>query len=429
MSAHIRYAYLKGRTWLYRRNYPKDVAAVLGTQALKQSLKTGDRNKARVRAAELNAHYETTVSQVRSKTQEVLLRQPDWENHSGDVLERLRAALVQSEGGLSPKRYSKPKPEKALSVAESARAYLKKRQRQLRPGGFKSVRYSVELFASRYGDRSLKSLIRDDGRAFLEAIAQLSPHLGKSPDTRHKSLEWSLEWSKESDLRITARTQRRIWSQVNHWLDWVVYDGLLEANPFKTVRFERKVRPNPYEVPSDDEVRWLLARKDPMIHRVLLICLLSGMRAGEAVGLEAEDLVPKGKAGLFFHVRPNERRLLKTEAAEREVPVHPELEPVLTELPRQGPLFPRLTVNDVTKRFAVLRDKTGLDRSGLVFHSTRKWFVTQCERSGVPEHFTASLVGHQSARSENGLTYGIYSAGISDDQKREIVDQIRLPES
>jgi integrase len=65
---------------------------------------------------------------------------------------------------------------------------------------------------------------------------------------------------------------------------------------------------------------------------------------------------------------------------------------------------------------------------GTVFHSTRKWFITQCERTGVPEHFTASLVGHQSARSENKLTYGLYSAGISDTQKREIIDQVRLPQ-
>jgi integrase len=84
-------------------------------------------------------------------------------------------------------------------------------------------------------------------------------------------------------------------------------------------------------------------------------------------------------------------------------------------------------VQAVTKRFAQLRKRLGLERPGLVFHSTRKWFITQCERTGVPEHFTASLVGHKSARSENGITYGIYSAGISDDQKRSIIDQIRLP--
>jgi hypothetical protein len=56
------------------------------------------------------------------------------------------------------------------------------------------------------------------------------------------------------------------------------------------------------------------------------------------------------------------------------------------------------------------------------------WFTTRCERAGVPEHFTASLVGHQTARSANRLTYGLYSAGITDIQKREIIDQIRLPE-
>ncbi|MEP1929221.1 MAG: hypothetical protein ABJJ34_18795, partial [Marinobacter sp.] len=111
----------------------------------------------------------------------------------------------------------------------------------------------------------------------------------------------------------------------------------------------------------------------------------------------------------------------------RLVPLHSELEGVLDRLPAEGPLFPHLTVNQVTKAFTGLREKLGLGRPGLVFHSTRKWFITQCERTGVPEHFTASLVGHQSARSENQLTYSIYSAGISDEQKRGIIDQIRLP--
>ena len=65
-SAPIRYAYLKGQTWLYRRNYPKEVAAVLGHQALKQSLKTSDAKVARQRAAEVNVRYEGTVQQVLS---------------------------------------------------------------------------------------------------------------------------------------------------------------------------------------------------------------------------------------------------------------------------------------------------------------------------------------------------------------------------
>ena len=106
---------------------------------------------------------------------------------------------------------------------------------------------------------------------------------------------------------------------------------------------------------------------------------------------------------------------------------HGVLEQLLyTALPSQGRLFPTTTVDEVVKRYAFLRRHIP-ELRGSVFHSTLKWFITQCERTGTPEHFTASIVGHQSARSENKLTYGLYSAGISDAQKRGIIDRVRLP--
>ncbi|WP_299794541.1 DUF6538 domain-containing protein [uncultured Marivita sp.] len=428
-SATIRYAYLKGQTWLYRRNYPKEVAAIVGQQALKQSLKTSDAKVARQRAAEVNARYEDTVQQVLSGAlslpQSATLADAstsEWATPSELALSRLRAILQHSE----PVRYQ-VQERRSVAVHKAVRRYLLLRQRDLRPGGFKSVRYSLELFQSKYGDLTLKDLTRDHGKEFLSLIVLLSPYLGKSRNSQGLSLDASVYWSKTSTKRITGRTQRRIWSQVKHWLDWCVYEGELETNPFTSVRFEAKVKQKPYAVPTEKEVRTLLGQQDPVIGRVMLVCLLSGMRAGEAAGLLREDIVAKGNLGAFFHVRPNALRLLKTEAAERLVPVHANLDAVLSSLPSSGPLFPHLKVNDITKRFAVLREKLDIDRPGLVFHGTRKWFITQCERTGVPEHFTASLVGHKSARSENGITYSIYSAGISDEQKRDIVDQIRLP--
>ena len=172
----------------------------------------------------------------------------------------------------------------------------------------------------------------------------------------------------------------------------------------------------------------MLATKDRVLHNALLFGLLTGMRSGELCGLMAEDITAKGNLGRFVMVRPNKIRLLKSKAAEREVPLHPALEQLLdTSLPTSGRLFPNLNVDRVVKRYAKLR-LIHPDLNGTVFHSTRKWFITQCERTGVPEHFTATLVGHHSARSANKLTYGLYSAGISDAQKREIVDGIRLPD-
>lgn len=426
MSARIRYAYLKGQTWLYRRNYPKDVAALLGQQALKQSLKTGDVKLARQRAAEVNVRYDAIVEGAISGATKLPTLNADageWSRPTEAALVKLRTALQRVE----PAHYA-ANTRPSQTVDKAIRSHLLRRQRELRPGGFKSVRYSLELFQSKFGNLTLVEISREEGRLFLTLISGLSPNIGKSERTRGLSLDASVAWSRNSNTRISGRTQRRIWSQVNHWLDWCVYEGELESNSFSSVRFEAKVLPRPYAVPTDAEVLKWLTWRDPLIDKVLLTCLLSGMRAGEAAGLLRGDLVEKRKLGWFFHVRPNRLRLLKTDAAERMVPVHPALLPILEALPCEGPLFPNLTVNEVTKRFAMMREKLELQRPGLVFHSTRKWFITQCERTGVPEHFTASIVGHKSARSENGITYGIYSAGISDEQKRQIVDQVRLPE-
>jgi hypothetical protein len=108
------------------------------------------------------------------------------------------------------------------------------------------------------------------------------------------------------------------------------------------------------------------------------------------------------------------------------VPLHAITERLLdTVLPRSGRLFPHLTVDRVVKRYAHLR-RLHPELRGTVFHSTRKWFITQCEHR-VLEHFTATLAGHHSARFVNKLTYGLYSAGISDAQKRETVEVVRLP--
>lgn len=435
MSAQIKYAYLKDRTWLYRRNFPRDVALVIGQQAMKQSLKTGDVQTARVRAAQLNAEYETLVVKVREGTQEVLSLpnggQPDaqWQRDSEAALAHLRDTLGRS-GGLSVSNsFARATKKPAPTVGKLGEQYLRKRSRELRPGGFKSVRYSVELFLSKYGHRDIRSMTRQDGKEFLGLISNLSPYVGKSELTRGLGLEQAIEFSTRSNFRIKARTQKRIWEQVSRFMDWAVYEGHLEQNPFKTVLFGQKVKQSPYAVLTDEEVKVLLGTRDRVLAPVMLTCLLTGMRAGEATGLLREDLVYKGKLGLFFHVRPNHLRDLKTDAANRLIPVHPHLVRVIDALPSAGPLFPDLKVDHLTKRFARVREKLDLARPGLVFHSTRKWFITQCERSGVPEHFTASLVGHKSARSENGITYGIYSAGISDEQKRGIVDQIRLPVS
>jgi integrase len=215
---------------------------------------------------------------------------------------------------------------------------------------------------------------------------------------------------------------------MSQFLDWCVGEGELQTNPWAALKVKDRPEVQPHGMLTDAQVRILLSAKDRVLHSALLFGLLTGMRSGEICGLMAEDVTAKDNLGRFISIRPNRVRLLKSKAAEREVPLHGVLEQLLDNvLPTSGRLFPQLSVDRVVKRYAYLRRRHP-ELSGTVFHSTRKWFITQCERTGVPEHFTASLVGHHSARSANKLTYGLYSAGISDDQKREIVDGVRLPD-
>lgn len=409
MSTSIKYAYRKGQTWLYRRTYPIDLQPVLGS-SLKQSLKTTDLRVAKARVHEVNATYDDLVAKARAEQS-----QRTGETETATSVRVLRPRFRIEQVGRE-------------TIAALVPRYLNQRSAELSPGGFKSHRYSLRLFASTFGSREIGSLTRQDGQTFLARLQELSPHAGKGAGARDASLEALVKLSRDQATRITPQTQRRIWSQVGQFVDWCIREGYLEVSRFETLEVTAKPEVQSYGILSDAEVAALLGVGDPILPPILLVSLLSGMRSGEVCGLLAEDVAHRGNLGAFFRVRSNALRSLKTRAAERDVPVHDVLERrVLPTLPKSGPLFPGVSVDRVTKHFARARKDLGLERDGVVFHSARKWFITQCERTGVPEHFTASLVGHQTARSRNQLTYSLYSAGISDAQKREIIDQIRLP--
>ena len=126
----------------------------------------------------------------------------------------------------------------------------------------------------------------------------------------------------------------------------------------------------PDQVLTDAQAAILLNAKDS----ALLFGLLTGMRSGEICGLMAEDVIHKGNLGRFIKIQPNAIRQLKSRSAEREVPLHQNLEQLLdTSLPTQGRLFANLSVDRIVKAYARLR-RSHPKLRGTVFHSTRKWF-------------------------------------------------------
>jgi len=423
MSPRIKYAYKRHNTWIYRRTYPKALQPLLGS-ALKQSLKTGDATQAKARVAELNQ----TFAKVVAEAQDSMPRQGD--ALGGSLTETssvLPTAAQAPRLGVVRPRYQRVRLVGDGLVAELAQAYLTEASQRLRPGSYKSVRFALSLLTSHLGGEQVGGLTQAQGKEVLGYISQLSPNVRKYRERKGATLAELATLSQEQESSTLApQTQARILKQMQQFLDWCVGEGEIHSNPWGALKVKDRPEVHPHGMLTDAQVNILLSAKDRVLHNVLLFGLLTGMRSGELCGLMAEDVTAKGNLGRFISIKPNRVRLLKSKAAEREVPLHGILENLLdTTLPTSGRLFPQLTVDRVVKRYAYLRRRHP-ELRGTVFHSTRKWFITQCERTGVPEHFTASLVGHHSARSANKLTYGLYSAGISDAQKREIVDGLRM---
>jgi integrase len=415
MSPQIKYAYKTHNTWIYRRVYPKTLQPLLGT-ALKQSLKTGDAREAKLRVAELNQTFTTIIKEAQAHA----LATP----HT--------ATSIAAQGprlAVGRPRYQRARLVGERLVAELAQAYLAEVSQRLRPGSYKSVRFALGLLGSHLGKYAVGDLSLSHGKEVLGYITQLSPNVRKYREGKDAGLVELASLSVASEgVTLAPQTQARILKQMSQFLDWCVGEGELGANPWEALKVKDRPEVHPHGMLTDEQVSILLGAKDRVLHCALLFGLLTGMRSGEICGLMAEDVTAKGNLGRFVSIRPNAVRLLKSKAAEREVPLHTKLEQLLdTSLPQQGRLFPTLSVDKVVKAYAKLRIAYP-NLTGTVFHSTRKWYITQCERTGVPEHYTATLVGHHSARSANKLTYALYSGGISDAQKRAIVDGIRLPD-
>lgn len=119
----------------------------------------------------------------------------------------------------------------------------------------------------------------------------------------------------------------------------------------------------------------------------------------------------------------------KNESAIRNIPVHPDILPVvkrMIEESKDGFLMPSPGGNKydirsdyLSKAFGRLKTANGFGPQ-YVFHSFRGTVITQLQRKHVPPLTIVSIVGHESGT----VTFDIYSAGASSEQKFEAIKNI-----
>lgn len=250
---------------------------------------------------------------------------------------------------------------------------------------------------------------------FTDALPRIEPD--KSPVTLNKYLRrLSVYWQW---LEGRSEVGLNVWQGVSLPVPEKPHDE--EERPF-----------------THDEMRRLLSGPASQeMHDLMRIAALTGCRLDPIVSLRAKDCRPDG----VFVFKPQKR-----EKVSRLCPIHPALAEIVERRTRgkepDTPFFPewpaaRNATTSLRERsfkasnaFTKYRRDIGVDavvpgrRRALVnFHSFRRWFITEAERAGQPEHLIAVTVGHK----RHGMTLGVYSAGPLIEQVRAVVEAVRLP--
>jgi len=233
----------------------------------------------------------------------------------------------------------------------------------MRPATYRAVRSRLQHGLEQFGDRDLGSIEPREFEAYR-------------------------------DRRMGIRSPATVAGELKEWrtfFGWCMRQGWMADNPAK-VRSPRVPRNMPRYIEAEDVPRYLEQAKNvsPELHAALMTALYAGLRRGELVWLEWEDV--DFEAGLLY-VRNKPGHPLKG-YEERSIPLHEELAKVLKELPHCSRwCFPSPTGGrwDVDN-FSKLQQRAKAPG----FHSWRHTFATYLAMGGTDVRTVQQLMGHSS---------------------------------
>ena len=205
------------------------------------------------------------------------------------------------------------------------------------------------------------------------------------------------------DSSLSDATRNRYLAMLRSIFRFSVAQGFSDQDASRSIKLRREVPVKLYEVTHEfigrlgNAVRWL-EKSDPSTACLVELLLLTGMRIGEALSLQWNDV--------DFSTRQITLRRTKTGKA-RHVPISDDCLALLvrrqaiTDLCLTGWLFPPLRGNSHMARpvrpWKKACKAVGLPPS-LRFHDLRHIFASLCVKEGIPLFTVQGLLGHSSIK-------------------------------
>lgn len=305
---------------------------------------------------------------------------------------------------------------------------------------------TVRILTELIGDKPAGSVTRDDAKEFRKQLLKLPASHGKGRYVHAREAIAKVENSGAALMKL--KTVKRYFSALNGYWQWLEDKKFIPEGPspfaghsFPGTKSSKRNR-------DDWSIRDLerLFRSadyrayawDSADHWLPLIALHSGMRLEEIARLRTDhDIIFEGKVPCFkIQVHPDGWDP-KTEAGEREIPVHSWLVKhgflkLVEQRRREGSdrIFSDLSNAGVTgtygaefsKRFSNLKIGIGVSAK-TVFHSFRHSFRTEVDATEIEERFIDAVMGHEGKRGE-GATY---RKRVALHRRQQVVEAFRSP--
>jgi integrase len=405
------YILLQRKCWYARLGIPVDLRPHFnGKRELKETLKTSDQRVAELKAMKLVGGWKIQFDALRgsvSATQALaaeFLPHPDGKvNPDTGMSDKDYAVDAQAEALVDSQK--KAFYEVALGRATPTLLYLEKFLEQ----------WEVEQKTKDMAKTAIKRVA--DSFKTLEMISVPLIYQMIDADTNGKATKEKNYGFVRQYFKYLKRMQAIPQDKPNPFEDLDFKEQKKNANSSnKRIAFKAAEVKKLIKAATD--------KGDTQLRNLIQLAAFTGARIEELCSLKVADVIKVDRVNCLNITDA------KTEAGNREVPIHPSIADLVKELIKKsgdGYLFSGLTFNKyrqrsnaIGKRFGHMKTTQGFGK-GHVFHCFRNTVATQLENAGVPEGVAADIVGHE----KKTITYGLYSGGTSAKIKLDAVKKIK----
>ena len=346
--------------------------------------------------------------------------------------------LSSSADGKSSKAKQKDQPKLSKVIPKFVSEFIKAGRWTEKT---KSENEAVfELFMEISGDLSINQYDHQAIRQYKETLGRLPANRNKIEKYRDKTIDEILALSDVKPMAVNSinKNIRRL----GQLFKWAVQNGYIERNIVEGMSLPETKRQDKYrEVFDKEDLAKIFSspihKKKEYLHSYYywlpLLGLYTGARIEELCSLYLEDF--KVEHGInIISINSNHDKKLKSKAAERLIPVHPELEKLgllkhvdKLRIKKEKQLFPELPrqrdgySQTPSKWFGKFKIKVGITSQFKVFHSFRHTVANTLKQADVPRDQAAEILGHDRGKD---VTYGRYGKPSEAKRQLEVIKKL-----